>query len=81
MIDFSVVIPVYNGAKSIEKLIENIEKELVNNEIQIILVNDGSKDNSAQVCKELSKIKKNIKFINLRLVFISNILLLNVLIF
>jgi glycosyltransferase involved in cell wall biosynthesis len=27
MIDFSIVIPVYNGAKSIEKLIENIEKE------------------------------------------------------
>jgi undecaprenyl-phosphate 4-deoxy-4-formamido-L-arabinose transferase len=66
MIDFSIVIPVYNGAKSIEKLIENIEKELVQNEIQIILVNDGSKDNSAQVCKELSRIKKNIKFINLR---------------
>jgi undecaprenyl-phosphate 4-deoxy-4-formamido-L-arabinose transferase len=66
MIDFSVVIPVYNGAKSIEKLVDNIEKELVNNVFQIILVNDGSKDNSAQVCKELSRINKNIKFINLR---------------
>lgn len=66
MIDFSVVIPVYNGAKSIEKLVENIENELVSHVFQIILVNDGSKDNSAQVCKALSRTNKNIKFINLR---------------
>ncbi len=66
MIDFSVVIPVYNGSKSIEKLVENIEMELKNNVFQIILVNDGSKDNSAKICKELSLTNKNIKFINLR---------------
>jgi glycosyltransferase involved in cell wall biosynthesis len=66
MIDFSVVIPVYNGSKSIEKLVESIENELANNTFQIILVNDGSKDNSAQICRRLSQTNKNIKFINLR---------------
>ncbi|MCP9765841.1 glycosyltransferase family 2 protein [Lacihabitans soyangensis] len=66
MIEFSVVIPVYNGSKSIEKLVESIENELVNNTFQIILVNDGSKDNSAQICRGLSQTNKNVKFINLR---------------
>ncbi|MBK6978439.1 MAG: glycosyltransferase family 2 protein [Cytophagaceae bacterium] len=66
MIDFSVVIPVFNGAKSISQLVESIEKEFYEKKFEIILVNDGSKDNSAEVCKEIAHSKENITFVNLR---------------
>lgn len=66
MIDFSVVIPVYNGANTIEHLVYDIENELRGYNFEIILVNDGSKDNSKSKCIALSKEKGNIKFINLR---------------
>ena len=66
MFDFSIVIPVYNGANSILQLIEAIEKDLNEYNFEIILINDGSKDNSAAVCKKIAFEKSNVKFINLR---------------
>ena len=43
----SIVIPVYNGAKSIERLVSEILKDLGRYvELEIILVNDGSMDDS-----------------------------------
>jgi len=66
MFDFSIVIPVYNGANSIIQLIEAIEKDLKEYNFEIILINDGSKDNSAAVCKKIAFEKSNIKLINLR---------------
>lgn len=50
----SVIVPVYNAekyvAKSIESLIEQTLKE-----IEIILVDDGAKDNSGAICDEYAK--------------------------
>jgi glycosyltransferase involved in cell wall biosynthesis len=66
MFDFSVVIPVYNSEKTISKLVHTLEDELSDYNFEIILVNDGSKDFSAAICKELAQYKRNIKFINLR---------------
>lgn len=66
MVDISVVIPVYNGAKSIEALVETVISELSEKQIEIILVNDGSKDNSANVCQSISSRFKEVIFINLR---------------
>jgi glycosyltransferase involved in cell wall biosynthesis len=66
MYDFSVVIPVYNGSSSIEKLVETIKSELSNYNFEVILVNDGSKDNSAQCCTKITKAHSNVTFINLR---------------
>lgn len=66
MYDFSVVIPVYNGALSIEKLVDMIKSELSAYNFEIILVNDGSKDNSAQCCSKISIEQENVTFVNLR---------------
>ncbi|HLO43487.1 MAG TPA: glycosyltransferase family 2 protein [Leadbetterella sp.] len=66
MLDFSVIIPVYNSQNSIERLVLSLETELEGHNFEIILVNDGSKDKSVEICKKLTKIKKNIRFINLR---------------
>lgn len=47
----SIVIPVYNGAESIERLVgELIEKIVPLFPLEIVLVNDCSPDNSEEVC-------------------------------
>jgi glycosyltransferase involved in cell wall biosynthesis len=51
----SIVIPCYNEARNIPLIYERIkELDLVKNEIEIILVNNGSTDNSAEVFKQFS---------------------------
>lgn len=50
----TIVIPVYNSAGTIRKLIESLIKNLDSTYLQIVLVNDGSGDNSHDVCRELA---------------------------
>lgn len=49
----SVVVPVYNGAATVPKLIDQLDKQLrPHHELELILVNDGStRDNSDEVCE------------------------------
>jgi undecaprenyl-phosphate 4-deoxy-4-formamido-L-arabinose transferase len=49
----SIVIPVYNGAESIGELIAALEALDIPGGHEIVLVNDGSPDNSLEVCREL----------------------------
>lgn len=60
-IRFSVIIPTYNCATYLKRCVDSILSQL-NNEDEIIIVNDGSTDNTTDVCKKLSDIK--IKIIN-----------------
>ena len=55
----SIIVPVYNAEKTIERCIKSILKQTYNN-IEIIIVNDGSTDNSLHICYELSKLDKRI---------------------
>ena len=50
----SVIIPVYNVEKFIFKTVESVLNQDYR-EIEIILVDDGSPDNSAKIIDELSK--------------------------
>ena len=59
----SVVIPVYNCEKTIKAAIRSIQNQDMAN-IEIILVNDFSKDNSLTIIKELMKEDQRIKLIN-----------------
>jgi len=62
----SIIIPVFNGEKTIEILVDNISKTLVKNcDFEIILVNDCSKDNSEEKCKELVKKYSNVSLYSL----------------
>jgi glycosyltransferase involved in cell wall biosynthesis len=49
----SVVVPVYNGASSVPTLVEELSRLEVEGGLEIILVNDGSPDNSLEVCRAL----------------------------
>lgn len=48
----SVVIPVYNVEKYLERCVESVMNQTYNN-LEVILVNDGSTDGSLSVCKRL----------------------------
>ena len=56
MVNFSVVIPVYNESENIKKLIEEINDSLISyDQYEIIIVNDGSNDNTLKVIDEIKK--------------------------
>ena len=50
----SVIVPIYNVEKYLEKCINSLLSQTLE-DIQIILVNDGSKDNSGNIAKEYEK--------------------------
>lgn len=60
----SVVIPVYNSEASIERVVEEVLAE-VSYEVEIVLVNDCSKDKSEKKCKALCEKFNQVKFLNL----------------
>ena len=62
----SVIIPVYHGAVTIQKLVDSAQEQLKAFSFEIVLINDGSKDDSEKVCLELSAKFKNISFLSLR---------------
>lgn len=59
----SVIIPVYNGEKYIEECLNSVVSQTFKS-IEIIIVNDGSNDNTLGIIERFKKIYKNIKVIN-----------------
>ncbi|MCE7073316.1 MULTISPECIES: glycosyltransferase family 2 protein [Dyadobacter] len=62
----SVVIPVYNSEKTIGPLVETLQTALAEVSFEIVMVNDGSRDGSEKVCKQLAEHYANVRFISLR---------------
>ena len=49
----SIIVPIYNAAKYLKRCIESILAQGLNkDEYEILLINDGSKDNSLLICQE-----------------------------
>ena len=59
----SVIIPIYNVSQYLPECIDSVREQTYQN-IQIILVNDGSTDNSLDVCLEYKKKDDRITIIN-----------------
>lgn len=59
----SVIVPVYNERRYLKECVESIEKQTYNN-IEIILVDDGSTDGTSQDCDELAEKDNRIKVIH-----------------
>lgn len=57
---FSIIIPVYNASKYLESTIESIVSQDFT-DYEIILVDDGSSDDSWKLCKQFSQKFKNIR--------------------
>ena len=50
MVKVSVIVPIYNAEKYLEKCLDSIVTQTLQ-EIEIILIDDGSTDKSAEICK------------------------------
>ena len=62
----SIVIPVYNGASSVAELVGALEELSIEGGHEIVLVNDGSPDDSLAVCRGLlDKARVPITLVNL----------------
>lgn len=59
----SVIIPMYNAEKYVEKCLNSLLKQTYKN-LEIIIVNDGSKDNSQAICEQYMSQDKRITLIN-----------------
>lgn len=61
----SIIVPVYNVKDYLAKCLDSlINQDLPHKEYEIIVVNDGSKDNSGKIAEEYSKKYSNIILIN-----------------
>lgn len=55
----SVIVPVYNGEAFIEKCFNSILNQTYEN-LEIIIINDGSKDKSPEICDEFAELDERI---------------------
>ena len=62
-IQYSLVIPCYNEAKNIPVLLKKIKPLLVNKSIQVVMVNNGSTDDSDSVIDKLKPKVTNFKYV------------------
>ena len=63
----SVIVPAYNAGRSLSRCIESVLRQTFES-IEIIIVDDGSRDGTSSICDELSK-----KYDNVRAVHQKNI--------
>lgn len=62
-IKFSILIPVYNVEKYLSQCINSVLSQNYNN-IEVILIDDGSTDNSGKICDEYAQMDNRIKVIH-----------------
>lgn len=70
-IKISIIVPMYNAASSIERCLKSILRQSYEN-IEIILINDGSVDNSLEVASKLAASDSRLHIINIKNQGVSN---------
>ncbi|MDY7032551.1 MAG: glycosyltransferase family 2 protein [Thermodesulfobacteriota bacterium] len=65
-VDLTVVIPMYNEEENVRSTIESIEEELssVSYSWEILIVDDGSRDNTYDIAKDIAESDKNVRVIS-----------------
>src|SRR6266446_318423 len=64
--ELSFVIPVYNGSRTIGGVVDLIHAAFASTPFEIILVNDGSEDDSELICARLAEqFPRTVAFVNL----------------
>jgi glycosyltransferase involved in cell wall biosynthesis len=69
IVDISVIIPVYNAAATIVNALESVRSQEYNGQIEIIIVNDGSSDNSLEI---VTNYKAEYKALNIQIIDKTN---------
>ena len=63
MVKYSFIVPVYNTSKYLKKCLDSLVKQTFK-DFEIIIVNDGSTDNSSNIISKYQDTYRNIKVIN-----------------
>ena len=58
----SVIVPIYNAEKYLPELLTSLEKQ-TDKDLEIILINDGSTDGSADICRQAADKDKRVHYI------------------
>lgn len=63
-IKLSILIPIYNACNYLEETLQSIvkQKDYENIPLEVLMIDDGSTDNSADICREYQKKYKNFKY-------------------
>lgn len=72
MKEFSIIMPVYNSEKTIKRAIESIIEQTVQAKYELIIINDGSTDNTEKICDEFIKKYEWIKYKKISNMGVSN---------
>ncbi len=63
MCRISIIVPVYNVEKYLKKCVDSILGQTFT-DFELLLIDDGSTDNSGSICDELAKTDNRIKVIH-----------------
>ncbi len=58
----SVIVPIYNAEKHLEKCVKSVLKQSFT-DFELLLVNDGSTDNSANLCEEFTRADSRVVYL------------------
>lgn len=59
----SVIVPIYNGSEYLKKCLDSLLRQTIgNNQMEVLLINDGSTDESERICQEYTRFYKNFKY-------------------
>ena len=65
MIEISVILPVYNREKFLDRAFKSLENQIFK-DFEVIIIDDGSKDNSCEIAENFCKKNKNWKIFKLK---------------
>ena len=58
---FSIIVPVHNVELYLDKCLQSILQQTFT-DFEVILINDGSQDKSAEICAKYAQLDRRIKF-------------------
>lgn len=70
--NISVIVPVYNGEKYIKRCLDSIVNQTMFKRLQVIVVDDGSTDDTLNILRDYEKNHKNIIVLNIPNAGVSN---------
>lgn len=59
---FSIIMPVFNGEKYVKRAIKSVQNQSFS-DFELLIIDDGSKDNSARICQSICQTDPRVKLI------------------
>ena len=64
MAEISVIVPAYNAEKYLPRCLRSIQEQTIFDQMEVILVNDGSTDASGRICDEFAARHANVRVLH-----------------